>query len=167
MAGRGPAPKATRSRDRDQRQRDEETKIVQVDGNVRGPELPDTFEWPAATVTWWQTWRESAQAVEFTSTDWSFLLDTAVLHAEFWLGNRALASELRLRSAKFGATPEDRARLKLEVGEPEHHGAPATPGAPQTLQPKAKDRRQRVLKAVASEGKPPTKARPAADSTSE
>ena len=167
MAGRGPAPKATRSRDRDQRQRDEETKVVQVDGNVRGPDLPDTFEWPEATLTWWQTWRESAQAVEFTSTDWSFLLDTAVLHAEFWLGNRGLAGELRLRSAKFGATPEDRARLKLEVGEPELQGTPKQGVTPQTLQPKAKDRRQRVLKAVASEGKPPTKVRPAADSPTE
>jgi hypothetical protein len=83
-----------------------------------GPELPETFDWPEATRNWWSTWRRSAQASTFTDTDWSFLLDTAMLHAKFWLGDRTLAGELRLRAAKFGATPEDRARLKIEIGEP-------------------------------------------------
>ena len=79
---------------------------------------PDSFDWPAATREWWRTWRTSAQASKFTETDWLFLLDTAVLHAEFWLGDPSVAGELRLRVAKFGATPEDRARLRLQVGEP-------------------------------------------------
>lgn len=113
--------------------------VVQSDGSVRGPELPDSHEWPDATRSWWHTWRCSAQAKGFTDTDWSFLLDTAVLHAEFWLGDRSVAAELRLRAAKFGATPEDRARLKIEIGEPPK------------LQPRAeggKGRRERLLKAV-------------------
>lgn len=140
MAGKGPAPKGTRSRERDEAS----VTIVEPDGQTHGPELPDTFEWPTATLTWWETWRVSAQAKTFTDTDWSFLLDTAVLHAEFWLGNRSLAGELRLRAAKFGATPEDRARLRIEVGEP-----PAATGKPGSLQPKAAaDRKQRLLKAV-------------------
>lgn len=58
-------------------------------------------------------WGESPLSAEFTQTDWSELLDTAVLHAQFWRGRLALASELRLRVAKFGATPEDRARLRI------------------------------------------------------
>jgi hypothetical protein len=91
---------------------------------------------------WWRTWRESPQAQTFTDTDWSFLLDTAVMHAEFWLGNRALAAELRLRVAKFGATPEDRARLRLSVGDPKGRSKPAG------LQPAKADRRERLLKAV-------------------
>lgn len=144
MAGRGPAPKPS---DQRRRRNKPETpvKVVETDGALRGPDLPDTFEWPAPTVAWWQTWRQAPQAQEFTDTDWSFLLDTAVLHAEFWLGNRALAGELRLRAAKFGATPEDRARLKLEVGEPL-----ARPGEPaKKLQPKkSTDRRKRLLQAV-------------------
>ena len=42
------------------------------------------------------------------------LLDTAMIHARFWLGDARLAPELRLRTAKFGATPEDRQRLKIK-----------------------------------------------------
>lgn len=73
------------------------------------------MDWPPVTLVWWRTWRESAQAQTFTETDWSFLVDTAVLHAAFWGGDRSAAAELRLRVAKFGATPEDRARLRMEV----------------------------------------------------
>ena len=143
MAGRGPAPKDTRSRSRDQRRLEESLTIVTPDDALHGPELPDSFEWPAATTAWWATWRKSPQAQTFTETDWSFLLDTAVMHAEFWLGNRSLAAELRLRVAKFGATPEDRMRLKIAVGEPS--GAPK----PKQLQTKAtQNRRERLLKAV-------------------
>jgi len=137
MAGRGPAPKPSGERRR--RNSTSEIRVVQQDDQPRGPELPEDFEWPAATVTWWSTWRESAQAKTFTETDWSFLLDTAVLHAEFWLGDRSVAAELRLRAAKFGATPEDRARLKIEVGEPPVL-APRPAGS--------KGRRERLLKAV-------------------
>ena len=148
MAGRGPAPKGTRSRERDQRRREESLTILAADGDARGPELPDTHDWPEATQAWWQTWRTSAQAKTFTDTDWSFLLDTAVLHAEFWLGDRSVAAELRLRAAKFGATPEDRARLKIEVGEP-----PEPKGRAKGLQPKAtRDRRERLLRAVGDDG---------------
>ena len=136
MAGRGPAPK-----DPDERRRRnlaEPMRVVVADGVEHGPELPATHEWPAATEQWWHTWRLSAQAKDFTDTDWSFLLDTAVLHAEFWLGDRSVAAELRLRAAKFGATPEDRARLKIEIGQP----GPAVP------RPQGKDRKARLLKAV-------------------
>lgn len=54
---------------------------------------------------------ESPLSTEYTETDWSFLLDTAYLHALYWKGDFRVAGELRLRVAKFGATPEDRARL--------------------------------------------------------
>lgn len=145
MAGRGPAPKDRTERVR--RNLPDEFTVIADDGKVHGPELPDDLDWPAATSAWWETWRRSPQAQTFTDTDWSFLLDTAVLHAEFWLGNRALAAELRLRAAKFGATPEDRARLKIEVGDP------GKVSRPRSLQPKqVKDRRERLLKAVGDGG---------------
>jgi hypothetical protein len=84
----------------------------------------------------------------FTETDWSFLIDTAVLHAEYWLGDLGVAGELRLRVAKFGATPEDRARLRIAVSE--HDG---TPGRPARLRSKSETaRRRRILTAV--EGQP-------------
>jgi hypothetical protein len=83
------------------------------------------MDWPAQTQAWWRTWRESPQAQTLTSTDWDFLLDTALLHAELWSGNGSVASELRLRVAKFGATPEDRARLRMQVDDPAKPAAAA------------------------------------------
>ena len=123
MAGRGPAPK-----DPSQRRRRNATpapsQTLAEDGEVRGPDLPDGFDWPDPTRAWWQTWRTSAVAQAMTSTDWDFLLDTALLHADLWSGNGAVAAELRLRVAKFGATPEDRMRLRMQVGDPADGPAP-------------------------------------------
>lgn len=140
MAGRGPAPK-----DADQRRRRNTTEppvVVSADGKAHGPALPDSIDWPDATRAWWRTWQTCAQASTFTDTDWSFLLDTAILHMEFWDGDRSVAAELRLRAAKFGATPEDRQRLKLAVGEPA--GKPAD----RQRTPAARTRKERLLKAV-------------------
>lgn len=123
MPGRGPAPKDPAKR----RRRNADpvpTTYVLADGQVRGPELPDGFPWHAQTVAWWEIWRTSPQAKTFTDTDWRFLTDTALLHTAMWNGNTAVGAELRLRVAKFGATPEDRARLRLQVS-----GSPETPAA--------------------------------------
>ncbi|WP_331914071.1 hypothetical protein [Streptomyces sp.] len=100
---------------------------------AHGPDLPEGIEWPAPTVAWWETWRTSPQAASLTATDWDFLTDTALLHARFWAGDAKVAAELRLRVAKFGATPEDRMRLRMQVGEPPKPaavdaGEPRTPG---------------------------------------
>jgi hypothetical protein len=118
MAGRGPAPK-----DPDKRRRRNADPVpastLLEDDEVRGPELPGGIEWPVVTLAWWTTWRNSPQAATFTDTDWDFLVDTALLHARFWKGDEKVAGELRLRVAKFGATPEDRARLRMQVGEPD------------------------------------------------
>ncbi len=114
MAGRGPAPKDPSKR----RRRNADpvpTTYAIADGQARGPELPAGIDWHPQTVAWWATWRTSAQAKVFTDTDWVFLTDTALLHHAMWSGDRAAATELRLRVAKFGATPEDRARLRLQV----------------------------------------------------
>ena len=115
MAGRGPAPKPVRTRANDTARREAEMTAVVEDGQVRGPDLPDGLAWHERTRAWWETWRRSPQAQTFTATDWDFLLDTAMLHSELWSGNAAVAAELRLRAAKFGATPEDRMRLKLQI----------------------------------------------------
>ena len=64
-------------------------------------------------------WGESPLSADYTQTDWDFLLDTALIHARFWMGNLSLAGELRLRVAKFGATPEDRARLRIQFADAE------------------------------------------------
>lgn len=124
MAGRGPAPKDPATRRRRNADPVPST-VLAADEAVRGPELPVGFDWPAPTCRWWETWRRSPMAQTFTDTDWDFLLDTALLHAELWAGNGAVASELRLRVAKFGATPEDRARLRVQIAEPESSPAGA------------------------------------------
>lgn len=125
MAGRGPAPKDPEHRAR--RNKPPAPMRVIVAEPVAQPPLP-TFEvehdgvltefvWPARTVEWWQMWGASPLAAEFTSTDWSELMDTAVLHARHWRGDKSVAGELRLRVAKFGATPEDRARLRITFAQ--------------------------------------------------
>ncbi|WUU91695.1 hypothetical protein OHA34_07820 [Spirillospora sp. NBC_01491] len=78
------------------------------------PDLPDDVDWHPRTQEWWAMWRRSAQADTFTETDWSFLMDTALMHHAMWSkGQWTLAAEVRLRVAKYGATPEDRARLRM------------------------------------------------------
>jgi hypothetical protein len=142
MAGRGPAPKDPSEVRR--RNVSPELVLVAADDQVRGPELPDGYEWPEETRAWWQHWRESPQSQVFIDTDWSFLLDTALLHADLWLGDLSVAGELRLRVAKFGATAEDRRRLRLAVGEPP--AATTPPGRRLTSAQKA-----RMLRAADSD----------------
>lgn len=122
MAGRGPAPK-----DPGRRARTNKGPEMRVIHGVKPAEQPDLptlmveedgelteFHWPARTQEWWKMWRDSPLSAEFTTTDWSELLDTALLHAKYWMGDTKVAAELRLRVAKFGATPEDRARLRIQ-----------------------------------------------------
>lgn len=129
MAGRGPAPKDP-SRRRRRNGADEPETVVVPDDETRGPELPEgvlgvntktgeLVQWHPMTLAWWDEWRRSPQAQNFTGTDWSFLIDTALMHHSFWeKGQWTLGAEVRLRAAKFGATPEDRARLKIKVDDP-------------------------------------------------
>ncbi|MFC8658100.1 hypothetical protein ACFUCT_23310 [Streptomyces parvus] len=123
MAGNGPAPKDRKVR----RNKDAVPQTVLRWERAEAPELPDfhverdgelvEFVWPARTREWWQMWRDSPQADHFGSSDWQFLLDTALIHARLWRGEVSAAPELRLRVAAFGATPADRARLRMVFAE--------------------------------------------------
>lgn len=125
MAGIGPAPKDPRRRAGHSPTDPIPLRVIKSEP-VKQPKLPmnlyfynpvtekkERFTWPAQTKAWWKMWAESPLSADFTSTDWSELLDTAFLHARFWRGDIKVAAELRLRVAKFGATPEDRARLRI------------------------------------------------------
>lgn len=116
MAGRGPAPKDPSRRAR--RNADPVPLRSLPLERAEQPELPETMPsgepWPQRTREWWAMWGESALAGDFTANDWSELLDAAVLHGAYWSGVVSAATELRLRVAKFGATPEDRARLRIQ-----------------------------------------------------
>lgn len=116
MAGRGPAPKPDEQRARGKRSNPTGLRVIEAEPSAQPglPELmPSGEPWPARTHEWWSMWAESPLAVEFTSNDWNELLDTACLHGAYWSGELKHAAELRLRVAKFGATPEDRARLRI------------------------------------------------------
>jgi hypothetical protein len=85
------------------------------------PKLPGAVSrWPAETVKWWTMWGASPLAADFTEIDWSELLLAARLHAVVWSNDVApstqlsAAAELRQRVAKFGATPADRQRLRIQ-----------------------------------------------------
>lgn len=111
MAGTGPAPKDPSRRARGNK--DPIPHRTLAAEPVAQPELPTGFPWHDRTRAWWAMWGSSPLSATFTATDWSELLDTAVLHSEFWSGETRHAAELRLRAAKFGATPEDRQRLRI------------------------------------------------------
>ncbi|MCW2898501.1 MAG: VWBp32 [Streptosporangiaceae bacterium] len=114
MAGHGPAPKPAGRRAR--ANKDPIGATVLEFRPAAAPELPEDVEvdWHPRTRDWWAMWTRSSQSDTFTETDWSFLLDTALMHHAMWSkGQWTLAAEVRLRVAKFGATPEDRARLRM------------------------------------------------------
>lgn len=114
MAGRGPAPKPADKRAR--RNKAPEMTVIEV-APVEPPNLPEG-QWCEATRAWWEMWQRSPLAPSFSEMDWAFLLDTALLHQQLWaLGDTRVLPELRLRVAKFGATPEDRARLRVQFAQ--------------------------------------------------
>lgn len=120
MAGIGPAPK-DKSRRAHRGQDIIPTTVLRFE-LASQPPLPRPPKWlkawPAVTRRWWAMWASSAQSDHLTATDWDFLLDTALLHAQVWgQGDMKQLAELRLRVAKFGATPEDRARLRMTFAQ--------------------------------------------------
>jgi hypothetical protein len=154
MAGRGSAP--MRPEQRSPRAKGDPVALrVLPSVQAEQPDLPDfqievdgelvSFSWPAQTRTWWQMWADSPLSSEFTSTDWSELLDTALLHARFWRGDHKVAAELRLRVSKHGATAEDRMRLRITFAQAQEAEAKAPQG-----KASARDRRGPLTSVPAS-----------------
>lgn len=113
MAGNGPPPKPSDQRAR--RNKDViPLKLVHREPEQQ-PELPPGVEWHMQTVLWWLIWGQDPLSDEFGALEWAYLAETALLVNAFWKGDFRVASELRLRAAKFGVTPEDRARLRIQV----------------------------------------------------
>lgn len=115
MAGFGPPPKDPSRRAR--RNKDPVGMRVVESEPVAQPGLPELMPcgdpWPAETLDWWSMWGVDPLAAEFRATDWSELMDTAAIHGAYWSGDLKLAGELRLRTARHGATAADRARLRI------------------------------------------------------
>lgn len=126
MAGRGPAPKDPKKRAR--QNKDPAAQTLLRFEHAEAPDLPEfriesaegeitEYRWPERTREWWDMWKNSPQAEHFSFTDWEFLLDTALIHAKLWNGDMSVSGELRLRVSKFGATMEDRARLRMQFAQ--------------------------------------------------
>jgi hypothetical protein len=139
IRGQGPAPKDPSRRARTNKDPIRTTTLVFVSGEQ--PALPpligrdgEVLSWHPQTEEWWAVWERAAQSNLFTETDWQVLLETALIHTRFWYGDMSVAPELRLRVAKFGATPEDRARLRMVFADAdekdERRGSRASSGAP-------------------------------------
>lgn len=160
MAGVGPPPKDPSRRAR--RNKDAVVLRVVPARPVGQPSLPTVyfdevgqdgrvhkkrFHWPKVTRSWWAMWAQSPLSADYTDTDWSFLMDTALIHARYWLGDVRLGPELRLRVAKFGATPEDRARLRITFAvadDVEASGARPEEPAPGGARSRSRSRSLRV-----------------------
>ncbi|MFI1796366.1 hypothetical protein ACH427_03250 [Streptomyces sp. NPDC020379] len=65
----------------------------------------------------WATWAAAPQTQHWLSTDWVELEITTKLVDELYAGNVRLAGEIRQRVGKWGATTEDRARLRMDFGK--------------------------------------------------
>ncbi|WP_055523434.1 hypothetical protein [Streptomyces graminilatus] len=78
----------------------------------------------------WKTWATSPQAGKWAETDWAELEITTKLVDALFQGDLKLAGEIRQRVAKWGATTEDRARLRMSFddnqGQDETAGEDAT-----------------------------------------
>lgn len=121
MAGRGPAPKPAGARVR--RNQVGPTTVVPFEPCPQ-PALPEGIPWSDRTIEWWRQWGESARSEDFTFSDWQFLLDTALIHTDVWGNfNFDRLPELRLRVSKYGATPEDRARLRITFADADEKDA--------------------------------------------
>ncbi|MDD6565969.1 MAG: hypothetical protein PUF11_04170 [Parafannyhessea umbonata] len=69
------------------------------------PRLPDTVDWPEETEEWFESWRSSPVTDGWTPQQWSYLIDTALVHAEVWGSNNiAMLGELHRREAYMGVT---------------------------------------------------------------
>lgn len=90
-------------------------KLVRYVYDELGEKHKQVFRWHPMTRKWWKMWGESPLATSFTANDWDELLQAAVLHSRYWRGDTKAAAELRIRVAKFGATPEDRTRLRISL----------------------------------------------------
>lgn len=107
--------------------RNQETYVidfVEWDGVVRGPDLPPEVAWSARTNAWWEMWRRSPQSMLMVDLDWEEMLITAKLYNTYWgaqafsTGTVLLAAEIRQRTSKFGATYEDRKKLRMSLDTP-------------------------------------------------
>lgn len=65
----------------------------------------------------WKTWASAPQTEHWLETDWAELELTTRIVDSFYQGNVRLAGEIRQRVGRWGATTEDRARLRMNFDQ--------------------------------------------------
>jgi hypothetical protein len=86
----------------------------------------------AGAKRFWKTWATSPQAARWAETDWAELEITVKLVDAFYAGDTKLAGEIRQRVAKWGATTEDRARLRMSIEDQDQDQAEESAAAEST-----------------------------------
>jgi hypothetical protein len=94
------------------------------DDDLLGPSLSWTIDWHPETKEWWEEIQRSELALILEPSDWRFLQDTALMHHHVWNNPRvsiaqmtAAMAEIRQRVAKYGATLEDRLKLRMKFAD--------------------------------------------------
>ncbi|MYX26043.1 hypothetical protein GTY75_05060 [Streptomyces sp. SID8381] len=106
---RGPKPKENAQR----RNRHEHAQTLSS-STTEGRALPPGLGIKTAGAKrFWRTWATSPQSAKWAETDWAELEITTTLVDAFYAGDTKLAGEIRQRTAKWGGTVEDRARLRM------------------------------------------------------
>ncbi|MEV0470727.1 hypothetical protein [Streptomyces prunicolor] len=81
----------------------------------------------AGAKRFWKTWASAPQTQGWVETDWAELEITTKLVDAFYEGDTRLAGEIRQRVAKWGATTEDRARLRMSFEDQDQAAETAVP----------------------------------------
>nr|WP_235482017.1 hypothetical protein [Streptomyces roseoverticillatus] len=85
---------------------------------VEGRALPKSLGiQTTAARRFWKTWATAPQTQRWAETDWAELEITVKLVDAFYLGDAKLAGEIRQRVGRWGATTEDRARLRMSFDQ--------------------------------------------------
>jgi hypothetical protein len=115
MGSRGPTPKENAVR-KNKHEYEVELSPEAQPGRPLPKYLPVTTN---AAKHFWKTWSQSPQSATWMETDWLELESTTLLVDQLYLGETKVAGEIRQRVAKWGATNEDRARLRMKFEKPE------------------------------------------------
>jgi hypothetical protein len=124
---RGPKPK-----DNAQRRNRHEHAQTLSSSTSEGRALPPGLGIKTAGARrFWRTWATSPQAAKWAETDWAELEITTRLVDGFYQGDMKLAGEIRQRVAKWGATTEDRARLRMSIEDQDQGDAGTAADSPE------------------------------------
>ncbi|MFD8594563.1 hypothetical protein ACFV1L_06140 [Kitasatospora sp. NPDC059646] len=112
---RGPQPKPTAVR------RNKHPTATNLTNTAQpGRELPRGLGiTTAGAKRFWMVWSTAPQTADWAETDWAELEITTRLVDALYQGDLRQAAEVRQRTAKWGGTVEDRARLRMKLEAPE------------------------------------------------